>query len=209
MNKIFKIIWSTSKQAYVVVSEFANVSGGKKKLAAAVLAFVMGLSAGTSVVSAWSRSEESLMAEVMRRIDAKYAKNGNSIEILGHALTEDNISLGRDSYARAKAGIAIGRETQSGFNSVTIGRMARAAYSRPGNDGWGGATVKYTLGGDSNNPVFTKNAVAIGTNSLAGASNIASVIPADDGTYFDYASTSSLPGPVSYTHLTLPTTERV
>ena len=198
MNKIFKIIWSTSKQAYVVVSEFANVSGGKKKLAAAVLAFVMGLSAGTSVVSAWSRSEESLMAEVMKRIDAKYAKNGNSIEILGHALTEDNISLGRDSYARANAGIAIGRETQSGFNSVTIGRMARAAYSRPGNDGWGGATVKYTLGGDPNNPVFNKNAVAIGTNSLAGASNIASIIPADDGTYFDHASIANLAGQVVY-----------
>ena len=198
MNKIFKIIWSTSKQAYVVVSEFANVSGGKKKLAAAVLAFVMGLSAGTSVVSAWSRSEEKLMTEVMKRIDDKYAKNGNSIEILGHALKEDNISLGRDSYARANAGIAIGRETQSGFNSVTIGRMARAAYSRPGNDGWGGATVKYTLGGDPNNPVFNKNAVAIGTNSLAGASNIASIIPADDGTYFDHASIANLSGQVVY-----------
>ena len=198
MNKIFKIIWSTSKQAYVVVSEFANVSGGKKKLAAAVLAFVMGMSAGTSVVSAWSRSEENLMAEVMRRIDAKYVKNGSSIEILGHALKEDNISLGRDSYARANAGIAIGRETQSGLNSITIGRMARAAYSRPGNDGWGGATVKYTLGGDPNNPVFNKNAVAIGTNSLAGASNIASIIPANESTYFDYASIANLSGQVVY-----------
>ena len=166
MNKIFKIIWSTSKQAYVVVSEFANVSGGKKKLAAAVLAFVMGMSAGTSVVSAWSRSEENLMAEVMRRIDDKYANNGSNI--------------------------TIGRETQSGLNSITIGRMARAAYSRPGNEGWENRKATYNLSGEN------KNAVAIGANSLAGASNIASIIPAGETTYFNYSSIANLPSQVVY-----------
>ncbi|KXB89562.1 hypothetical protein HMPREF3191_01264 [Veillonellaceae bacterium DNF00626] len=166
MNKIFKIIWNTSKQAYVVVSEFANVSGGKKKLAAAVLAFVMGMSAGTSVAYAWSRSEENLMAEVMKRIDAKYVKDGRNI--------------------------TIGQETESGLNSITIGRMARAAYSRPGNDGWENKKTTYTLSGEN------KNAVAIGTNSLAGASNIASIIPANETTYFNYSSIANLAGQVVY-----------
>ena len=198
MNRIFKVIWSKSKQAYVVVSECARTRGGKTKLTAAVLAFLMGLSAGTSAVSAWSSKEESLMAEVMKRIDAKYVQNGSNIVILGNAAQSDNISLGRDSYARASAGIAIGRETQSGLNSITMGRMARAAYSRPGNAGWENKKVTYTLGGDPNNPVFNKNAIAIGTNSLAGASNIASIIPANDGTYFDHASIANLPSQVVY-----------
>ena len=101
MNRIFKIIWSKSKRTYIVVSEFANSCGGKKKLTASVLAFVMGISAGTGFVSAWSRSEENLMAEVMKRIDAKYVQDGRNI--------------------------TIGQETESGLNSITIGRMARAA----------------------------------------------------------------------------------
>ena len=38
MNKIFKVIWSKSKQCYVVVSEVAKNNGGKKKVLASVLA---------------------------------------------------------------------------------------------------------------------------------------------------------------------------
>ena len=80
-----------------------------------------------------------------------------------------------------------------------MGRMARAAYSRPGNVGWRGATVPHPLGGDdTDNPVFNKNAIAIGTNSLAGASNIASDVPRDENTYLDYASIANLRGDVVY-----------
>ena len=32
MNKIFKVIWSKSKQCYVVVSEMAKNTTGKKKI---------------------------------------------------------------------------------------------------------------------------------------------------------------------------------
>ena len=42
MNKIFKVIWSKSKQCYVVVSEVAKNTTGKKKIVvAAVLASLM------------------------------------------------------------------------------------------------------------------------------------------------------------------------
>ena len=88
--------------------------------------------------------------------------------------------------------ITIGQETESGLNSITIGRMARAAYSRPGNDGWENKKTTYTLSGEN------KNAVAIGTNSLAGASNIASIIPANETTYFNYSSIANLAGQVVY-----------
>ena len=35
MNKIFKVIWSKSKQCYVVVSELAKNTTGKKKIVVA------------------------------------------------------------------------------------------------------------------------------------------------------------------------------
>lgn len=35
MNKIFKVIWSKSKQCYVVVSEIAKNTTGKKKIVVA------------------------------------------------------------------------------------------------------------------------------------------------------------------------------
>ncbi|MFR6482310.1 MAG: ESPR domain-containing protein [Veillonella sp.] len=36
MNKIFKVVWSKSKNCYVVVSEFAKNNSGKKKIVVAV-----------------------------------------------------------------------------------------------------------------------------------------------------------------------------
>lgn len=38
MNKIFKVVWSKSKQCYVVVSEMAKNNSGKKRVLATVLA---------------------------------------------------------------------------------------------------------------------------------------------------------------------------
>ncbi|MUP47674.1 adhesin [Veillonellaceae bacterium M2-8] len=252
MNRIFKVVWSKSRQAYIVVSEYAKSRGGKTKLVAAVLAVIMGTAVQAPVWAANDRATldpatQKIVDEVMKQVDAKYVKKGTGdgtavdndmvkqgenpvkanaeqygavaigrnahavqyrtvaigagayanidggIAILGNTFDRDGISFGRDSYARGYAGIAIGRDTQSGLNSITIGRMARAAYSRPGNIGNPGAKVTYPLGGeDTNNPVFNKNAVAIGTNSLAGASNIAYLLAGGEGTYLDFASTANI-----------------
>ena len=252
MNRIFKVVWSKSRQAYIVVSEYAKSRGGKTKLVAAVLAVIMGTAVQAPVWAANDRATldpatQKIVDEVMKQVEANYVKKGTGdgtavdndvvktgenpvkanaeqygavaigrnahavqyrtvaigagayanidggIAILGNTFDRDGISFGRDSYARGYAGIAIGRDTQSGLNSITIGRMARAAYSRPGNIGNPGAKVTYPLGGeDTNNPVFNKNAVAIGTNSLAGASNIAYLLAGGEGTYLDFASTANI-----------------
>ncbi len=53
MNKIFKVIWSTSKQCYVVVSEVANNKSGKKKIVvASILAALAAQSVGVMDVAA-------------------------------------------------------------------------------------------------------------------------------------------------------------
>ena len=48
MNKIFKVVWSKSKECYVVVSEVAKNNGGKKKVLASVLAGLAMLAAGNA-----------------------------------------------------------------------------------------------------------------------------------------------------------------
>ena len=45
MNKIFKVIWSKSKQCYVVVSELAKNTTGKKKIVVAGIFSAFGYSA--------------------------------------------------------------------------------------------------------------------------------------------------------------------
>ena len=41
MNKIFKVVWSKTKECYVVVSEVAKNNSGKKKVLAAVTTAVV------------------------------------------------------------------------------------------------------------------------------------------------------------------------
>ncbi len=50
MNKIFKIVWSKSRQCYIVVSEYAKNTSGKKSVATALVAFAV--LAGSSAVQA-------------------------------------------------------------------------------------------------------------------------------------------------------------
>lgn len=50
MNKIFKVIWSKSKQCYVVVSEMAKNTTGKKKIV--VAGILASLAVTTNVIEA-------------------------------------------------------------------------------------------------------------------------------------------------------------
>ena len=52
MNKIFKVVWSKTKECYVVVSEVAKNNSGKKKVLASVLAALAVVGAGTAQVDA-------------------------------------------------------------------------------------------------------------------------------------------------------------
>ena len=45
MNKIFKVIWSKSKQCYIVVSEIAKNKTGKKKIVVASILAVLTMNA--------------------------------------------------------------------------------------------------------------------------------------------------------------------
>ena len=52
MNKLFKVIWSKSKQCYIVVSEVAKNTTGKKKIAVASVLAALAVSAQVATVQA-------------------------------------------------------------------------------------------------------------------------------------------------------------
>lgn len=49
MNKIFKVVWSASKQCYVVVSELATNTSGKKKIMVATVLAALALGSSLQV----------------------------------------------------------------------------------------------------------------------------------------------------------------
>ena len=115
MNKIFKVIWSKSKQCYVVVSEMAkNTTGKKKIIVGAILAGlvtqgcnVMAAGAGTPATSnnVWGKTTPGGVAI------------GPNTEALG--ATAIDPATGK---ARVAPSIAIGLSSSSaGLDTITIG----------------------------------------------------------------------------------------
>ena len=52
MNKIFKVIWSKSKQCYIVVSEIAKNKTGKKKIVVASILAILAMAGTVNSVEA-------------------------------------------------------------------------------------------------------------------------------------------------------------
>ena len=104
MNKIFKVIWSKSKQCYVVVSELAKNKTGKKKIVVASILAALAMQAG-----------------VVADVSAADRPTGT-------------IEGGTKMYSNLTNGLAIGNESQSNSNqSIAIGyrAVANSQYADP------------------------------------------------------------------------------
>lgn len=85
MNKVFKIVWSKSKQCYVVVSEYAKSNGGKKKVLATVLAGLMmaGVAGGLAPQQALAISAINVQPPGIATSDKNKNMGDNTIAIGG------------------------------------------------------------------------------------------------------------------------------
>ena len=119
MNKIFKVIWSKSKQCYIVVSEMAKNHSGKKKIVVASILAAMAVGSGalvTDVSADPARNTVSLGGGVTET-DATIA--------IGSGSVADGSATGNDAKRNAEPGIAIGLKAKAKGNSnVVIGHMA-------------------------------------------------------------------------------------
>ena len=195
MNKIFKVIWSKSKQCYIVVSEVAKNHSGKKKIVVASILAAMavgadmsvsvnagGLDGGTAASSGSIAIGNQSWAQGTQ-VDGKHGTIDPSIAIGVRAVAIGNSSLSigldtdiRNSYAVAVGryskvtgdyGIGIGYNTRSSLHGIAMGEQARSMKE--------GAT---TLGVSSRG--YGKGAIAIGWQSLAGADVYTAGEPGND-----------------------------
>ena len=116
MNKVFKVIWSEARNAYVVVSEMAKSHGTKscstKKLLAMLIATGIMTCASVAPVMAANLAPEDYQIE---------AGNGAS------ASGQGSVAIGNNAQASGLVGIAIGRDAvASGTDSIAIGCSTKA-----------------------------------------------------------------------------------
>ena len=153
MNKIFKVVWSKSKECYVVVSEFAKNNSGKKKIVVA----------GIFAALAMTNANVALAANTLPIVaDPTSVGFGSGANVSG----KNSVGLGTNVKATLSDVVAIGTaaKVETAGGGVAIGQNAysKARY---------GNTPSVAVGKDSIANGGT--AVAIGTNAKvneAGAS---------------------------------------
>ena len=124
MNKIFKVVWSKTKECYVVVSEVAKNNGGKKKVLATVFAALV---ATGSMLPDYVDAANNTSGGGVSSADASIAIGsgwGNS----AYANTNFSIAIGDQSNANGKAAIALGRQAKTNGEeaAIAIGNQTEA-----------------------------------------------------------------------------------
>ena len=158
MNKIFKVIWSKSKQCYIVVSEIAKNKTGKKKIVVASILAALAMQSGlvTEVMAADPPSA--------RLADAAEAVGTNGVAIGSSARSKSNqsVAIGYFSVAQAPGAspenpaTAVGAGANAnGAGTVALGLSANAT----------GANA-VALGGGSNGGKNKTEATAVETTAV-------------------------------------------
>ena len=140
MNKIFKVIWSKSKQCYVVVSEMTkNTTGKKKIIVASILAGLAMSTMGTNVMAVSSIPFTDKPSSALGNGSVKSGTtNGVAIGNAAYSDSNQSIAIGFRSLASGtflggsiKPSVAVGAGAHAeGNNTVAIGTVAenRASY---------------------------------------------------------------------------------
>ena len=182
MNKIFKVVWSKTKECYVVVSEVAKNNGGKKKALASVLAglTMVAATAGTPVHADVGLGGSSVNISPNGTYNGSNSVTPNSIVVgyqnrttggsgNGHVIygannvanQDSSMALGNQNVATGPAASAIGVGSQAtGRNTIAVGNVAKA--SNTDNIAIGTYSEALTSGQDA-------YALAVGSYSKANA----------------------------------------
>ena len=164
MNKIFKVIWSKSKECYVVVSEIANNYSAKKAVLTSVFAVLAVTGSAAHVMGATLPSELTDKGSIKI---GQYATTSNMSSIVIGTSSQFRTSS-VDGYRAIGIGSGI---IASGNNSVSIGGHSRATEDQA--IAIGGASD------DSGAKATGSQSIAIGGNTVAsGDSSI--VVGGDD-----------------------------
>ena len=186
MNKIFKVVWSKTKECYVVVSEVAKNNGGKKKALASVLAglAMVAATAGTPVQASVGLGGSSVNITPDGTYNGSNSVSPNSVVVGYQNDTRDNtggnghIVYGAHNKATRDSSLAIGNSNEATAGAATaIGVWSKArgnASIAMGNVAMATATNAIAIGNRANSNAANQeltsgeNSIAIGTQSNAG-----------------------------------------
>ena len=187
MNKIFKVIWSKSKQCYVVVSEMAKNKTGKKKIVVASILAALAMQAGVVAdVSAADRPTATIeggtkmysnLTNGLAIGNESQSNSDQSIAIGYRAVANSQyanpaqpaVAVGAGASATGRGGVSLGLIANSGVRGTAIGSATKAtgfgAFA-------GGTYAQATNGGDvaiggATSNRFDDYAVASGGYSVA------------------------------------------
>ena len=146
MNKVFKVIWSKSKQCYIVVSEVAKNTTGKKKAVVASVLAALTVGANVAVVDVQAADATYVSvttpkfdsaAEITRPdVEGVIKSNKNSdgtsshgqVAIGAYARTRllGSIAVGQYAIAERNFAISVGNESRAySENTIAIGSKSR------------------------------------------------------------------------------------
>ena len=187
MNKIFKVIWSKSKQCYVVVSEMAKNKTGKKKIVVASILAALAMQAGVVAdVSAADRPTATIeggtkmysnLTNGLAIGNESQSNSDQSIAIGYRAVANSQyanpaqpaVAVGAGASATGRGGVSLGLIANSGVRGTAIGSATQAtgfgAFA-------GGTYAQATNGGDvaiggASSDRFDDYAIASGGYSVA------------------------------------------
>ena len=178
MNKIFKVVWSKSKQCYVVVSEIAkNTTGKKKIIVASILATLAMQTVSITNVQAINENGTGSQASVAIGYDSKAW--GTTVG----GVVNPSVAVGTGSYAEGNSALALGtRAWAKGSYNVSVGREAKSSqdygiaigYQADVSAIHGMALGERAAASGQIAVAVGANAKATGANSYAGGFNSAS-----------------------------------
>ena len=183
MNKIFKVIWSKSKQCYVVVSEIAKNKTGKKKIV------VAGIFAALAMVNGGYSTVAAALPGGVTGQNAMWIGNGATVN--GTIAGQNSIAIGRNANSKSAKSIAIGSDSVAEgvyINPTTYtGATAVGAHT---NASGAGATAlgvstsvkgDYSIGIGWNANVSTDNSIAIGVQTSSAKGGATAMGPSARG----------------------------
>ena len=125
MNKVFKVIWSEARNAYVVVSEMAKSHGTKSCSTKKLLAMLIATGVMTCASMAPAMADNLAPTETKIEIGKDASASGQGSVAIGQKAVASNlvaIAIGRDAVASGEDSIAIGSDTKATQNySVAVG----------------------------------------------------------------------------------------
>ena len=173
MNKIFKVIWSKSKQCYIVVSEIAKNKTGKKKIVVAGIFAALSLIGHLQPVQAidgagdkagFSNAASGVNFDSTKGI-AIGLKNGDKTSANGNVAT---VAIGAHSNATGSSSVAIGGAAVNGAGAIGLGWSTANGDNSVALGGTGstianGNNAFAASGGNANG----ESATAIGSSAIA------------------------------------------